>query len=150
MSSPRWIDTTEGQAAAARLQGTAPVWQQPAPTTAQAIEDPARYGAQWHCLHDGCNYQVPAHSEAARRHPATHRPAKMSAAADRKRAEADEANRRIIKLAEWPCDCGVLMRPGEQHTCSRTPNTGTMPHEQAAARWRRDGLAEAIDDLSTP
>lgn len=142
-----WINTQEGIAAAKRLSGTLPVTQGPAPTTIMAIEDPARYGAQWGCLEEGCTFSAPVHSKAAERHPASHRPARLTDA-DRKRRDADIAKANAIHRSSILCECGRDVEPGSVHACPRSPNADQItPADQAVAEWKRSGLKSALAGL---
>ncbi len=144
-----WSQTDEGLAFAARFPGTPPTWVQPAPTTEQAIEDPAKFGAQWGCLEPGCNASFPAHSKEAERHPATHR--RKLNATDRKRRDADIAKNNVIHRLSVLCGrCQEEFEPGSVHACGLPAADKTLPHEASVSAWRRQGLKESLAELDKP
>ncbi len=144
--SKRWVDTPEGIAAANRARGPGQQFVQPVATTAQAIEDPAKHGAQWHCLEDGCNFVAPWNSREATRHHATHR--RKLTDADRRRLENDAAIGRIQPYT-WPCThCDAPLTPGVVHYCpgSKDPDR-VLPHQQQVAAFHKAGLAATLEEL---
>lgn len=67
-----------------------------------------------------------------------------------KRAHAEGALRQLRALKNTPAPpcvvCGKTYPPGSSHDCS--PPTGQMPHDVAAAKWQRAGMAQLAAEVA--
>jgi hypothetical protein len=71
-----------------------------------------------------------------------------------KRLHAEGARHASEALKNYPVPacafCGRISGPGDSHDCPGTFTKEPLPHDAAVARWQRQGVASAIENMKEP